>query len=257
MTKGIVFLKAACPLWFEEPRLSDEGDLCGVARVEETKWRTSGIALKIRKQSLTVGEEIPGTALPFRCAERHIQADHTFCTGLDPICVDGAVTAWLWWERLRQYLWLQSVAAQTGVWPDRHYLDHGLAGNFHQAALRTADKLDLQDEYDAAYDNEPSWITDPRIRLTDRKGMAINGRAACPLGCKHGRSDAPKLRRSCSRRRDIANLAFAERSRRNELNRYWEGELNSGAVCCGSMRDCPLDALAQARRVAQSTARPP
>lgn len=226
--------------WFEILYHGDDHVLV-TARVEETVWRDCGLVLLIRAGlRLDVGEQVPGTKLPRRCSERHIQKDSTFCLGLHPISVDSQLGAESWWENLRQYLWLQSVAHQTGVWPFMHYLDHGRAGDHHEVALNLASQLGMQAEYDAAYEGKPSWITDPRIRLADKTGRLINGRAPCPRGCLHPLSSVPKLRRNCSRRDDIARLAYHERKRRDELASFWKEEIRAGTLCCGTMRDCPL-----------------
>jgi hypothetical protein len=238
--RRIVLLERSRPNWFE---ITHTGSDClgGFARVEETVWREAGIGLIIcAEDGLAAAEEVAGTRLPARCVERHIQGDHTFCQGIRPIGVGDLTEAESWWETLRQYLWLQSVAEQTGVWPDKHYLDHGTAGNFHESAMDLADRLGLRTEYDAAHDGEVSWITDRQLRLADKNGNPINGRAACPRGCRYARQSVPKLRRNCSRRHDLARLVYLEQRRREELDKFWKAEIQSGVNCCGTMRDCPL-----------------
>lgn len=238
--QALTALLLARPHWFEISSFQTEA-IVGTARVEQTIWRQQGVRLQIKAGAqLEVAEELPGTFLPSRCAERHIQTDHTFCLGLRPIQVADSATAFAWWDSLRQFLWLQSVAAQTRVWPAQHYLDHGQAGFFHEAALEVAEKLNLLEEYEVAYEGGPSWITDAAIRLADKQGRPINGRASCPKGCRSWRKGNAILRRDCPKREGLALLSHYERRRRLELTRYWEEELTSGVVCCGSMRDCPL-----------------
>lgn len=229
------------PVWFVASRMT-ANDIVGRAHVIGSAWEGDGLELYIRGEPAPiVAERVPGTAIPARCPERHVQGDRTFCVGLDRPAVRDQDDAELWWEYLRQYVLCQSVAKATGVWPPNHALDHGDAGRHHRKALEIASRLGIEDEYLVAHQDEPSWITDPHLRLLGRKDEPINGRAPCPRGCRaRGQPSAPRLRRNCAWRRDLLEIVVEERKRRKELARYWDSVRKEGIICCGTMRSCPL-----------------
>lgn len=111
MKSALRYLADAAPVWFFVDKLSSDA-LLGSARVSKTPWEKNGLRLHIfGNPKPKAREEVPGTDLPIRCPERHIQGDQTFCLGLryiDVRCADDAVQ---WWEQLRQYLACQGVAA--------------------------------------------------------------------------------------------------------------------------------------------------
>lgn len=191
-----------------------------------------------------VREEVPGTNLPCRCPERHIQGDQTFCLGLRYLNVQSAEKARQWWVQLDQFLRCQGVAELTRVWPVNQSLDHGDAGEHHERALSLAAEAGLEEEYASARLGEPSWMTDPKLHLFDQKGRAINGRARCPRGCRRrarGRL-VRTLRTDCDNRQLLVDLAYTENLRRKALDRYWKAVFASGEKCCRTMRGCPLAA---------------
>ncbi len=241
MTTTCSLLVDRAPAWFETIRTSVI-EVVGVARVPGTPWSGDGVELTIiGGGTVQVGETTPGTRLPARCPERHIQGDRTFCLGLRRPTIDTAEAADTWWEQLRQYLRCQAVATRTRVWPPAHALDHGDAGRYHERALALAEEAGVFEEYAAAWLGEPSWITDPRLRIADKKGEPINGRAVCPRGCRRRASrNAPILRRACPKRRQLAALVHAEQRRRAALDDYWRIVLNDGTRCCRTMLSCPL-----------------
>lgn len=252
MTSAIGYLAGDTPAWFTI-QSNDGRSILGEARVAKTPWADGGLVLRIHGETAPrVGEAVPGTALPARCPERHIQDDQTFCTGLRYIHVQSGDDAKVWWEQLRQFLLCQNVAHRTGRWPVKQALDHGGAGAHHEKALALAAEAGIEDEYDAARLGDPSWLTDPRLRLFDKKGRSINGRAVCPRGCRRparGRS-VPVLRTDCEHHEKVAchrrgiliQLAFEEQQRRHALAKYWQAVFSSGDQCCRTMAGCPLGA---------------
>lgn len=241
MSSAASLLLDAVPDWFRPSEVSG-GRLTGMAHVRGTPWEADGIELAIiGRQSVSVGELVPGTQLPARCPERHIQGDLTFCVGLDPKPIDVPEAAIRWWEQLRQYLRCQGVADRTKVWPPAHSLDHGDAGRFHERALALASAAGVEEEYAAARLGEPSWITDPNLRIVDRRGGFINGRAVCPRGCRRRASrNAPVVRRNCERRQMLSDLVYSEQQRIKALAKYWQHVLNDGTRCCRTMLACPI-----------------
>ena len=132
----------------------------------------------------------------------------------------------------------------TRVWPINQALDHGDAGEHHERAISLAAEAGLEEEYASARLGEPSWLTDPKLHLFDKKGQPINGRALCPLGCKRlarGRQ-VTTLRTDCDKRQLLVDLAYAEHQRRKALAKYWKAVFASGEKCCRTMRRCPLAA---------------
>ena len=242
MTESRVQLLAdALPDWFQ--RSGGLDPLIGLARAPETKWDIDGLLIRIWVDPfgrLRVGEDVPGTRLPKRCAERHIQGDQTFCLGLNALPITDLDEDAVWWLSLAQYLRLQSIADKHGFWPAGHSRDHGDAGKSHDQAINLATRLGLLSEYEAAHDGEPSWITGT-LHLVDKAGQPINGRGPCPLGCRHPRKQARAIhRRKCAFRTDMIELVRLEAQRRVQLEEYWEVERASGTTCCGTMDVCPL-----------------
>lgn len=242
MKSAIRYLADGVPAWFSLDAIGGKA-LTGRARVPKTPWVLSGVQLRIfGHPKPKVCEEIPGTDMPARCPERHIQFDKTFCLGLRYLDVRSIGEAKQWWEQLRQFLLCQGVAERTGVWPPGHALDHGDAGKHHERALALAADAGLDEEYAAARLGEPSWLTNPQIHMFDKMGKPINGRAVCPRGCQRtarGRS-VQVLRRDCSKRIPLVDLAFTEKLRCNALAKYWKGVFKEESRCCRKMRLCGL-----------------
>lgn len=244
MKSATLYLADTAPAWFSVETLNSES-LVGRARVPKTPWATSGLRLHIfgRRQP-RVREEAPGTDLPSRCPERHIQGDRTFCLGLHYLTVRSVKEAGQWWVQLDQFLRCQGAAELTRVWPVKQALDHGDAGPHHERALALAAEAGVEEEYASARLGDPNWLTDPKLHLFDEKGHPINGRARCPRGCRRrARGRMVKiLRTDCRKRQLLVDLAFTEQLRRKALDRYWQRVFNDGEKCCRTMRGCPLAA---------------
>lgn len=244
MKSAVHHLAETAPAWFSVESLNSDF-LIGYARVPKTPWILNGLHLHIYGSEVPrVREVVPGTDLPRRCPERHIQGDKTFCLGLRYLTVQSAEKAWQWWVQLYQFLRCQGVAELTQVWPVKQALDHGDAGKHHERALALALEAGVEEEYASARLGEPSWLTDPKMHLFDKQGRPINGRAPCPRGCKRrarGRL-VRTLRKACDKRQLLVELAYTEHLRRKALDQYWQHVFLSGDKCCRSMRGCPLAA---------------
>ncbi|WP_414713466.1 E2 domain-containing protein [Sphingopyxis sp.] len=242
MKNAIRHLADNAPAWFTVKNATNAA-LVGRARVPKTPWTERGLGLRIfGDPKPRVSEDVPGTDLPARCPERHIQYDESFCLGLRYIDVRSPNDAAQWWEQLRQFLVCQSVAERTRVWPPSHALDHGDAGKYHEKALALAAEAGVEEEYASARLNEPSWLTDRSIRLFDKRGNPINGRSLCPRGCmRRARGRAVRiLRVDCPKRVILVELAHTESLRRKALADYWKHVFSEGTRCCRTMRSCPL-----------------
>lgn len=239
---GLQHLRESCPDWFE----ADKGagsTLTGTARVLIEGAATPYVlSLEIGETNarLWATELEPRTRLPRRCPERHINAGGTFCTGYDagrlPHTLDGAR---VWWGLLREYLGYQRSAERTGIWPAQAFIAHGEAGEHHITALEAARVLGLEDLYGSVLEGTPCWIDDGSIKVSKDGTGLLNGRAACPAGCRTKRGHRI-LRRKCCKRAAILALMSAERRRNEEEAKFWAELKASGAVCCGTMKNCPL-----------------
>ncbi|MGP9820043.1 E2 domain-containing protein [Salinarimonas sp. NSM] len=242
-------LASARPGWFGV-RSSAAPRLAGLASLDDDiSAVVHGFELSIEADaSVQVRETIPGTRLPTYCPERHINSDASFCLGMG---MTSAITsreqAEIWWTSLRQFLELQVVVGQTGIWPKAIELDHGEAGGHHRRALQAAAILGVEAEYEAARLGERSWITDGSVRVSRKCIRLLNGRAACPLGCQY-RGGHPKLRRNCAHSTTIAELVDAERRRRKGLDQFWQLQKTLGLQCCRSVSTCPLNCARQPAR---------
>jgi hypothetical protein len=234
-------LVQTCPSWFTIAS-SGETFVHGKANPEWAVWEDVLELAIIGRAIPIVSERKPGTLLPARCPERHIESGGNFCLGLNRPTVDDVAAAIEWWEALRQHLMCQRMAHRTRVWPDHFALDHGEAGEWHQKALGLAKDLRLEEEYAAAHADEPSWLTGATFKLVDKQGRPINGRAPCHLGCawrKRGRV-VRRLRVDCKRRDSILELMRVERMRRHKLAEYWTDARCANTKCCETMRNCEL-----------------
>ncbi len=241
MRSALGWLGDAVPAWFSIEELGGQV-LVGRARLPKAPWG-DGLHLRIFGDTKPkVCEMVPGTDLPARCPERHVQFDKTFCLGLRYLTVRSVSDAENWWTQLYQFILCQIVAERTRVWPPNHALDHGDAGEHHERALKLASEAGLEGEYAAARLGEPSWITDPKLHLYDRKGDPINGRAPCPRGClRRARGRVVRtLRTDCDKRALVVQLSHAESKRRVALEEYWQHVIAEGVPCCRTMRDCRL-----------------
>lgn len=244
MKPAVLHLTENRPAWFSIEE-SNRELIVGRAHVPRTPWAKDGLHLHIAGfRDPRAREKTPGTNLPARCAERHIQGDRTFCVGLHAIDVDSASRAHQWWSRLEQFITCQGVAELTRVWPVRQALDHGDAGKHHERALALAREAGISEEYELARLGEPSWITDRKLHIFGKKGRPINGRALCPRGCtKRARGRIVRtLRVDCDKRQLLVDLTYAEELRRRALTQYWQSVIASGEKCCRTMRGCPLAA---------------
>jgi hypothetical protein len=226
MLPPVSLLIEAAPAWFELSH-KELGLVRGLAH--HGPWERDGLDLTIKSGAPpTVRETEPGVKLPVFCPDRHIQGDRTFCVGLNRAAVETNRHASAWWQDLDQYLTCQAIAGQTGVWPPHHALDHGFAGDYHQAAINLARRLNLQTEYEAAHLGEPSWLTST--------GLELLGLCRPPGEPKLAK---PRVGGGFKRQAMLRTLVALEQRRRQALARYWT-EVEAGSQrCCGrGMRDC-------------------
>lgn len=234
------FLAADLPRWITFPSI--RGDrILGFATPIGTVWerRPLDVTIFTKGEVALARETRRGDRLPAWCPERHLNADGSFCLGLDHLVISSSALARQWWADLEVHLRLQSVAERTMVWPGHSALDHGDAGRFHSAARRLAFRLGLSEDYERALAGDESWITDINMELVGPDGELRNCQAPCPCGCVDSQQK-PRTRRRCRQRSEISKLILLERARRLALSDFWEKVRATRTHCCGSMRDCPL-----------------
>lgn len=233
---------AAAPEWFRAG-VSSHGCVTGIAAVPvNAAEATFEVDLEMRMvgRAVRVRERIPGTRLPIRCFERHIEAEGWFCLGLaEQVAISDVQSAEAWWRRLETYLRMQRTATKTGLWPEHHALSHGEAGRHHQNALDYAREAGLADAYDAFMQGEASLLTALDPLLVKSGDRLRNGRCPCPCG-RRRRDGHLILRRKCPRRAPVMAMLREERLRKLELARFVDAVRLAGMSCCGTMRVCPL-----------------
>lgn len=232
-------LAATSPNWLAFPAVRPR-TITGFALPSETIWSKGVLDVTIwpRGDSAAICETLP-RRLPTWCPELHLNADRSFCLGLQPVPIDRIDAARQWWADVEIHLRLLSVALKTRVWPLHSQVDHGHAGKYHQAARQLAKTMDLEEDYARAAVGEPSWISDTALDLIGSNGAQIGVNRPCPCGCATGDGTA-SARKACPRRKNVARLILLERARRLALADFWHDAVRAGAACCGRLRDCPL-----------------
>lgn len=214
--------------------------LCGFAGHPETIWRRAMLSLTIfaRGKSAAV-RETESVRLPDWCPELHLNADRTFCLGLESLPITDEAHARQWWADLEVHLKLLSTAVRTRVWPLHSGLAHGDAGRLQSEAQLLSECLSLREDYDCALAGEPNWIADLDMSRVSNNGRRLPSARACPCGCKRKNGVAFSWSR-CPTRRKVDRLILLERARRLALAEFWQACRDHGKTCCHRMRDCPL-----------------
>jgi len=192
--------------------------------------------------SVVVREHPSGAQLPLWCPERHINQDQSFCMGLVEHNIGNDIDAQRWWNKLQLFLECQEVARDTGRWPVYAQLSHGSAGSTELEAETLAQKLGLLAEYQRAVRFGRGILADAVRHLGPGETLK-NGRAKCFCGYV-GKRGRPLLRRDCQVSGRNQCLLKLEQRRRTEVQEFWASF--PGAVCCGTMEDCPLKKKANA-----------
>lgn len=237
----VAALAATIPPWFAFPLVGSR-TITGFALPKGSVWNPKGIHLTV----FSVGrgarvKETDADRLPHWCPELHLNADRSFCLGLDAWPITNLLRAQQWWADVEIHLRLLSVATRTRVWPQHSGLDHDEAGRHQRDARRLARRLGLDEALASVEAGEAGWIGDPDFALVDRFGRRVGLRATCRCGCR--RKDGKAFAwRDCPRRRDLTRLILLERARRLSLLEFWESARRLEKRCCGRMRDCPLAA---------------
>ena len=192
--------------------------------------------LRVRAtERLTVAEAEPGTLLPRRCPERHVNSDGSFCLGLDPFgCTADQVDDF--WAKLRSYLLCQQFADTRGQWPTGRWLSHGDAAHHQLAAEAAAERAGLAARY--------------------RKALEFG--IGCLAGPLPSESFGTRSLSSKSERRlAIEDLIGAETRRRAAEAAFTDTYVLWGVRCCGTMHVCPIrDREAPMQNAVKATSTP-
>ncbi len=143
-------LRRTIPEWFAAT--GSTGAIEGVAEPPSSGAATAfpcRIRIWRRGDEILASETGTDRRLPSFCPDRHIEQGGTFCLGLRyrRIVVD-IPSAIVWWNALEAFLRRQRAAARTRRWPDRQWLSHGEAGEWHAKAIGHARELGAEDGYD-------------------------------------------------------------------------------------------------------------
>ena len=241
----------------------------GEIRVESAESTSElEIELSIIEQDnkISVLECKPGTRFPACCPERHINPDGSFCLGLNVNLAEvTASTIEDWWLLLEEYLYVQLIVDQTGRWPSHKMLSHGAAGETHAKALVVASRLGVELDYEEYLSGREGWVSElvtdylhneerctrksiPVIRMSDRLMTSAEARLLQRIG---GKVKVKKRKR----RRLLHRLVTLEVLRVRQERKFWDAIANQGVECCGTMIDCPLQAMHRKRELERSVRR--
>lgn len=188
----------------------------------------AGYRVKIGTEArFTAGEEIPGTAIPAFCPERHLNGDKTFCLGLERYDLSRA-GAEEFWEKLRAYLLCQQYADIHGRWPRGRWLSHGDAAYSQLDAEVAARSAGLSRTYRRALEFGGGRLAGDLSQLESRLGEDNDG-------------DRPT-------RLALRALVKAEIRRRHLDAEFLRWSKLMGQPCCGTMRSCPLRPESEQKR---------
>lgn len=206
---------------------------------------------------VSVAERPEMRQLPCFCPERHINLDGSFCLFLGSgNSLTSSEQGSAWWLALSCYLNNQAYAERLGIWPLEAGLSHGNAASIQIEMETIASSLGWRDEILKGIFRKQGWISRILPKVSKDPARVVNARTACPRGCTklrrrrgscavgtgHTAISGEKfiLRVDCPNRDTLERLIVLEHARRRAENELSASLRASGAVCCGSMRICPL-----------------
>lgn len=233
-------LRSKIPEWFSAT--SDDGadTILGTATIEDDQAIEKLVCDLVIKggHEITVAEQRRGEKFPFRCSERHIQYDGTFCIGYRvPVYVENLHRAEIWWELLRVFLTLQRIAAKFGMWPPQQAMSHGDAAPYHIRAESAAKELGIEHEYIEMLQGANKWFSTGEYSVMENGGLKGAADLGCPISsCEH--AAATITINECCKLHHVRELLDAERSRQIYEKSFWDNREDE--ECCGTMLRCPL-----------------
>lgn len=195
------------------------------------------VQVRVMDGWLSVSEREPGTRLPERCPELHVNEDSSFCMARRGYRCGDAADADAFWQDLGEYLVNQHFAGRRGGWPVGRWLSHGpIAADRQVEAEKLAAEIGVAGAYSDCLENDEGWIAE-----AVRSGSAKVPRSlACPIGCRKGDGMITALG-DCGHRAPVQKLVAAERARRAAQGAYFAALMRRNRKCCGRVRDCPLN----------------
>lgn len=186
---------------------------------------------------LSVSERKPGTRLPERCPELHVNEDSSFCMARRGYRCGDAADADVFWQDLGEYLVNQHFAGRRGQWPVGRWLSHGpVAADRQVDAEKLAAELGVAGAYSDCLENDEGWIADAVRSRVPKVPRSL----ACPIGCRKADGMIAALG-DCGHRAPVQRLVAAERARRAAQGAYFAALRRRNRRCCGRVRNCPLD----------------
>lgn len=183
-------------------------------------------------------EAAPGTQLPVRCPELHINADSSFCLGRRAYRTRDTAEVAIFWQDLGEFLVNIHHALRRRRWPAGRWLSHGpIAADRQAEAEAAAAAIGMAKDYALCLEAGEGWVADGARRARGR----IAAKAPCPRGCRDALGHTVPFR-ACQHRADIQAMVTAERARRIAQANYFRSLRLAGAACCGRIAGCPLQA---------------
>ena len=214
------------------------------------------IRISPRSTSVVAREDEP-VSLPAYCPERHIVSGGTFClywAEVEPLGIDNAEAASLWWGKLVMFLLRQAVARKQRRWPGKgEARAHGpRAAKFQAQAEGAASRLG--EPFVAALrfgrlttkacrrdgGARVRLLLDGRRVVTalEKPHRAMTLRARCPCARPEGRT----LGTCGDHAAAFTDLTLAMEGWRSAERDFFEAAKTAGMTCCGTIDGCPLSA---------------
>jgi hypothetical protein len=197
--------------------------------------------------------------LPCSCPERHINIDGSFClywAEAEPNKIIDENSAGVWWGKLLIFLKRQRIAAAHRRWPGKFEARaHGAdAARAQQSAELTASELgprfrNFLDEGRLA-STRKNVGDDSRLRLMldgerlvtvrqlDQRLMTKRSRCKCD----NARSLRLPICNCGNHETTLTDLTVSLNRWKVEEDKFLRAYVESGAKCCGTIDDCPLNA---------------
>lgn len=194
------------------------------------------VRITVQQGWLDVQEATPGTRLPAKCPQLHINTDSTFCLAYRGYRSDDGLDVSCFWQHLGEYLINQDFAHSRRRWPSGRWISHGSeAAECQLQAERQATVLGCHDAYQECLELGTGWIG----ALVADRGAKVHGAALCPLGCVDTEGRSATLR-TCGHLFAIRRLIKTEGARRGEEKRFFSHLTKRGHACCDRVEGCPL-----------------
>lgn len=239
----------------------EEGETSGLfdvapPKVSGSPSRSYRLRISVDDARATAREETP-RHLPKFCAERHIDPGGSFCLSWparDPLTVIDRESASRWWATLLVFLNHQETAERLKRWPGPARA-HGDAASAQEAALAAVEALGerfrflLADGRLSTYRGKGRLGRKTMLLLDRKRLLAVDGRrrrvlrrrgTSCP--CSIAPEPLRSVRACGKHEQALVALTLALEAWRVAEAEFTRGLIAAGVKCCGTVRECPLQA---------------